>query len=272
MSTTNTNDPFEEFEFKPLTEGLGFHRKNEKNKIAQNPTTPNSKLEFRNPNLTFEQPTPVKAKGLNSPLPRTAPTTEQTQQARRPSMNIPTIEDDSITKAQTAVNDILKSLNQKKQQEEALQRNKKRLIWKETAPSLTAGLLDAMLVLAGFLLCLIAMLAITQVDLIANMTNPGPNFTIYWATLSLLACVTLIYNVIFRAYLGYTPGEWAFDQRCGSELEQASAMYVGKVALRTVIVMVTGFLPLSLISMIMGHDAIGSITGLTIQKQTYGTH
>ena len=30
----NDNDPFEEFEFKPLTEGLGFHAKNQANKKA----------------------------------------------------------------------------------------------------------------------------------------------------------------------------------------------------------------------------------------------
>ena len=29
-----TTDPFEEFEFRPLTEGLGFHRQNEKKAAA----------------------------------------------------------------------------------------------------------------------------------------------------------------------------------------------------------------------------------------------
>ena len=35
----NTNDPFEEFEFKPLTEGLGFHRNKETAKPTPNNLT-----------------------------------------------------------------------------------------------------------------------------------------------------------------------------------------------------------------------------------------
>jgi hypothetical protein len=267
----NTNDPFEEFEFKPLTEGLGFHRNKETSKSTSSASI-NSKLEFRNPNLQFDTTPTSKIQtpsmlnpvttpaGLNSPLPR--PTSQ-------PKIHVPMIEDDSIAKAQSAVNEILKNLNHKKQTEESLAKNKKRMVWKNTTPSLLAGFLDTMLVTAGFLLMLIAMLTITKVDLISNLSNPGLNYTIWIATASLLACVTLIYMVVFRTYMGFTPGEWAFDQRCGTEMQQATATYILKITARTMLVMATGFLPMALISIIMRTDITGLITGLQIQKQTY---
>jgi hypothetical protein len=272
----NNNDPFEEFEFKPLTEGLGFHRNKETAKsTASTPNQFNSKLEFRSPNLKFETgkfetSTPITTPaGLNSPLPRHSFQTENSRPQIQPKIQVPIIEDDSIAKAQSAVNEILKNLNHKKQTEDHLAKNKKRMIWKSTTPSLLAGFLDTMLVTAGFLLMLIAMLTITKVDLISNLSDPGMNSMIWVATAALLASVTLIYMVVFRTYLGFTPGEWAFDQRCGTEMQQATATYILKITARTMLVMITGFLPMALISMILRTDITGLMTGLQIQKQTY---
>lgn len=278
-NTNDTSDPFEEFEFKPLTEGLGFHRNKETrpaSKTNEFESKLNSKLEFRSPSLQFDTNSESMKSGFNSPLPRNTNSVHFNSEIEmpnprisRPQISVPMIEDDSIAKAQTAVNEILKNLNHKKQTEEALAKNKKRMIWKSTAPSMMAGFLDSMLVLAGFLLMLIAMLTITQVDLISNLSNPGQNYIIWIATAALLASVTLIYMVVFRTYLGYTPGEWAFDQRCGTEMQQATASYILKITARTLLVMATGFLPIAFVSMMMRIDFIGLITGLQIQKQTY---
>ncbi len=282
----DSNDPFEEFEFKPLTEGLGFHRNKESSKSS---SSVNSKLEFRSPNLKFEtsEARPVETKTmstnfntamntpLNTPLPRKdfsmvdMPTPRVSPTLNRPQINVPMIEDDSIAKAQTAVNEILKNLTHKKQQEDQLAKNKKRLIWKDETPSILAGCLDTMLIAAGFLLMLIAMLAVTKVDLISNLSNPGENSIIWIATAALLATVTLIYMVVFRTYMGYTPGEWAFDQRCGTEIQQASSSYVLKITARTLFVMMTGFIPVTILSIIARTDFIGALTGLQIQKQKY---
>jgi hypothetical protein len=275
--TDTTNDPFEEFEFKPLTSGLGFH-KNESQKFSAQPMS--SKVEFKSSHLTFDttpQTTPVTGGiststqttnsvptgfNLQSPLPRT-----NFPAAKKPAINVPTIEDDSITKAQSAVNEILKSLNQKKQQEEALSRNAKKLEWKSATPSIAAGFLDTMLIAAFFLLSLIAMLTITKIDLIANLSQPDPQYLVFWATASLLGGIQLIYYVSCRAFLGATPGEWAFDQRCGNELQLASPTYVLRVAGRALFNAATGFVLMTLISKIVRFDVLGLLTGLQIQRQ-----
>jgi hypothetical protein len=251
MSNNQTNDPFEEFEFKPLTEGLGFHRRKSE----------------------AETPTPPPSMGLKSPLPRPQTTPSVTVRSNSgqvitPRITVPMIEDDSISKAQTAVNEILKNLNHKKQQEEIHLKNKKKLVWIATPPSFLACFLDGMLILAGFLLMLIAMLTVTGADLISNLSHPGENSLIWMATGHLLLSIYVIYMVACRAYLGYTPGEWAFDQRCGSEIQQASASYIPRVMLRTFLVVITGVVPLTLVSQILGRDIAGEWSRLGLQKKS----
>ena len=301
------SDPFEEFEFKPLTEGLGFHTKsqiqkksNESGMTAGTTTkfttekkstgtttgltsgmngSPSrganglNKVEFKTSTLNFDGTgggTGATTKSpMQSPLPRPSNTTTQNLPRRSVHTHIPMIEDDSIAKAQTAVNDILKNLNHKKQQEDLIAKTKKRLTWKDASPSVVAAGLDAMLVIAGFLIALIAMLSITKIDLLVNLSNPDQNHSLWMATAFLFVSVHMIYMVVFRAYLGYTPGEWAFDQRCGSETQQASYTYIFKVMLRTVIVTATGYLPLTLVSAIIGKDILAGISGTQVQTQTY---
>jgi hypothetical protein len=250
MSNNQTNDPFEEFEFKPLTEGLGFHRRKSESEPVSTPVM-----------------------GLKTPLPRPQTTPQVSTKSNSgpvitPRITVPLIEDDSISKAQTAVNEILKNLNHKKQQEEIHLKNKKKLVWVAATPSFMASFLDGMLILAGFLLMLIAMLTITGADLISNLSHPGENSLIWMATGHLLLSIYVIYMVACRAYLGYTPGEWAFDQRCGSEVQQASAFYIPRVMLRTLIVLATGVLPLTLIGLMTGRDLAGEWSRLGLQKRS----
>ena len=265
------NDPFDEFEFKPLTSGLGFHKKTA---TAAATNTPNIHTNFNTSiktTSTIHQSSTTSAQSFNlqPPLPRNEQPRNEQNTVRRPALNVPMIEDDSITKAQSAVNEILKTLNQKKQQEDLLSKNKKRLTWVNANPSLAAGFLDALLTSALFLISMIAMLAITKIDLIANINQPDSQFMIYWATLSLFATIQFIYFITCRAFLGHTPGEWAFDQRCGSEIQQASKTYILKVTARTFLNICTGFILMSFISLVIRKDILSYLTGLRIQKQKY---
>lgn len=267
-NTTNNNneiDPFDEFEFKPLTEGLGFHKKSS----AASSVDATSKVQFKNSHLQFNNsPSP-----LSPPLPRSAAATETKLTARpsttvTPNISVPTIEDDSILKAQSAVNEILKNLNHKKQQDELLNKNKKVYSWKNSAPSLAAAGLDFMIIAALFLVGLIAMISITKADLVSNILNPGSDYSVWMATGLLFFVSYFSYMVLFRSYMNFTLGEWAFDQRCGNTEEINSAWYAPKVILRTIVIAATGFLILPAISFIFGKDIAGQISGAHIQKLT----
>lgn len=255
-------DPFEEFEFRPINEGLGFHRRN-KNQAAA-PITPSAGLTPRPVQQPAPQATPKPAApafGFTTPLPR--PETVQS----RATMNIPSIEDDSIAKAQTAVNEILKNLNQKRQIDFLNETERMNIELRKSRPLFAAATLDAMLIFAAFLLSMIAMLSITKVDLFLNLSHPETSALIYVATAMLFVGVSFIYMVINRAFLGYTPGEWAYDQRCGQPSDMQNILYIPRLVFRTVLVIATGFITMPILSALMNKDVAGQITGTVLYRK-----
>ncbi len=270
---TNNQDPFEEFEFRPINEGLGFHRRNKNQAAALTPQTSGG-LTPRPVQQSTQQPTyqqtsqparqqrPVApAFGFTTPLPR--PETVQS----RPTLNIPSIEDDSIAKAQTAVNEILKNLNQKRQIDFLNETERMNIELRKSRPLFAAAGLDAMLIVAAFLMSMIAMLSITKVDLFLNLSHPETSGLIYVATGMLFIGVTFIYMIVNRAFLGYTPGEWAYDQRCGQVIDMHDLSYIPRLVLRTVLVIVTGFITMPLLSSLMNKDVAGQITGTNLYRK-----
>ncbi len=265
-TNSDKNDPFEEFEFRPINEGLGFHHKA---KTAAAATAGAQSAPFVNPVAKASTP-------FQTALPRNdfrtdmRPETRLDNKFQKSNFQILTIEDDSIAKAQTAVNDILKNLNQKRQLDFAHDAEIERLALKKSKPQLFAAVLDGMLVIAAFLMTLILMLTITKVDMILNLTHAETSGMVYLSTLALLFAVAFIYMVVNRAFLGYTPGEWAFDQQCGAAAEQDTFVYIPKVALRTVLVMATGFVTLPLMSYLFNKDVAGNLAGVHLFKKPYG--
>lgn len=254
MADSN-NDIFEEFEFKPINEGLGFHRK-QKNQVNMTVTS-----------QTLSNPTPVQQTKTDSvfksPLPRP-------DENRKPkTIQIPNIEDDSISQAQVAVNEILKNLNQKRQVDFATETAKQNQLLKSSKPHLFAIFLDGMLITAAFLLSLILMLSITKVDLYMNLTHPDSSKLVYFATLVLLMGITFIYMVVNRSFLGYTPGEWAFDQCCGTEKESEDIFFIPRLAFRSLITMMTGFIVLPVLSYLFNKDVAGLISGVKLYKKPH---
>lgn len=278
-----TKDPFEEFEFRPINEGLGFHRKN---KSQQSTVASGFDMGGFSPQPTktsFNIKTPAApattTPSFTSPLPRNEMKTETRQEFKadlrndyaatmaRGNYNIPTIEDDSIAKAQSAVNEILKNLNQKRQLDFLSETEKMNAELKKSRPILFAASLDAMLIVAAFLMSMIAMLSITKVDLFLNLSHPETSGLIYAATGLLFVAVAFIYMVVNRAFTGYTPGEWAFDQRLGSQSDMDTLSYIPRTALRSLINIATGFITLPLLSYLFNKDIAGQMTGITLYRK-----
>lgn len=72
------------------------------------------------------------------------------------------------------------------------------------------------------------------------------------------------YLVSVRSLLGFTLGEWACDLRLGQPHERLKSGYAFKVALRSTLILVTGVLPLPVLSLLLGKDLAGSLTGLRL--------
>jgi hypothetical protein len=254
-----SNDPFEEFEFRPINEGLGFHSKQ---KAQQSPTKTSTQSHAAagatSTQFNVNRPTNT---SFTAPLPR------HDNSNSRQAFQIPTIEDDSIAKAQTAVNEILKNLNQKRHVDFVNENEKYKVELKKSKPFFFAATLDAMLILAAFLMSMIVMLTITKVDLFMNLSNSATSRLVYLATAGLFLSITFIYMVVNRAFLGFTPGEWAFDQRCGGNDQMNSLTYIPRLALRTVIVMLTGFVITPVLSYLFNKDVAGNLVGVTLFRK-----
>lgn len=244
-------DPFDEFEFKPLTDGLGFHKKKATTPVQTTNSIPQSTTSARR--ASFEEES---IENLLPPLKR---------KSNAPEMSIQ--EDSNST-----VDEILKTLrqNQRLDFETSKKTTKKTASAEEyvaTNWNLSSTFLDSMLIVAASLLCMIILLVITKADLIVNLTHPDEAGMIYVATLTLFAGVTFIYMLVNRVFLGATPGEWAFDQRIGKPEEMLSPFYALKIAARCLLVMCTGFIVMPILSLVLGRDIAGSLTGAALYRK-----
>ncbi|AHI06891.1 putative metalloendopeptidase [Bdellovibrio bacteriovorus W] len=248
-------DPFEEFEFKPLTDGLGFHKK--KTSTPQNHS--DDSLLFKSTSLADQGLELIEESAvdpLRPPLPRKKINPQPSLEA-------------STSDSSQAVNEILKTLQSNKHLEfNAKAKNTPvKDEFKKTTWSFSAVLLDSMLVVAASLLCMIILLLVTKVDLIGNLKNPDSQGMIYLATLAIFAGVSFIYLTMNRIFLGYTPGEWAFDQRVGLPEDLDKATFSLKVLVRAVFVIATGFVLLPIISVLFNKDIAGSLSGAKLYKK-----
>jgi hypothetical protein len=230
----------DDFEFKPLTEGLGFHKK------SQEKATPKNQMKFQ---------ADVQDLTINPPLPRKG--FDSTQNSKKPA---PT----------TTVDEILKTLNEKRSvdfSDKAKLNEPAAPVYKKASWDFSASLLDALLVTAASLLCLIILLVVTKVDLFANLYHPDAQGMVYWSLVALVAGITWIYLVGHRVFLGYTPGEWVFDQRLGKPEEFGTSQYALKAIARSTVVLVTGLIVFPIISFAMNQDYLGKLFGIELVKR-----
>lgn len=249
-------DPFEEFEFKPLTDGLGFHKK--KTNTQQNNS--DDSLLFKSTNLASQGLELIEESAvdpLRPPLPRKKINPQ------------PSTLETSASDSSQAVNEILKTLQSNKHLEfnSKTKNTPAKDEFKKTTWSFSAVLLDSMLVVAASLLCMIILLLVTKVDLIGNLKNPDSQGMIYLATFSIFAGVSFIYLTMNRVFLGYTPGEWAFDQRVGLPEDLDKATFSLKVLVRAVFIIATGFVLLPILSVLFNKDLAGSLSGAKLYKK-----
>lgn len=251
-------DSEEEFQFKPLTKGLGFHRDkkpNFKEQPKQNESPRAETLQqFKARGLDLIENQEGSSDLLKSPLPRS-----------------PRREEAPLSPTSAAVDEILKNMNKKKFAfSEALKPAEPRPELKPklaaTGISISACFLDAMLVVAGTLLAFIVLLTVGEIDLLANLSNPLES-GLYVASFLVFCSVSIIYYLVTRMFLGCSAGEWAYDQQLGRDNDQREFSYGPLIIIRTCINILTGIVLFPLLSSIMGKDLIGHWMGLELYRK-----
>ena len=294
-------DPFDEFEFKPLTDGLGFHKKSVSLKdglkktgvlddelqdvpvtmpqsmIEDTPKSSGKKHSFedvlsalektplqRPADLQFTEPLPRAAKKqameVETPRPAQSPF-PQPNAYKNPPLNIPNHVEkvgEKITPAQK---------NQEKTGTRRGAADSPQVLLQPASVSFASAALDAVIVFALTLVFLIALMAVTKVDLNAVLRNIGDQTMTQISLAVLFVAVMQMYAIISRSFFGRTLGEWTFDLQVGRNEEQKLESYPLKIAMRSLVTTLTGLILLPLISLIMGRDLAGRISGVQLYRQ-----
>lgn len=288
----NEADPFEEFEFKPLTEGLGFHRKPETSKSEKSDKkadrSAESALSIDRLHMKSQIETPKSVAPAAAKLPENLLDLSHldSEDIDKPLLKAPLLRRNKETptapalsskqsnKQPNKVDDVLKTFKDRKwdfDEEKSARKSLKTppvAIFKISGHDLSAIILDAMLVTATFLGCLIVLLMVTQADLIAAVTTTS-SLVLTGGLAGTFAVVCWGYLIINRLFLGATPGEWVFDQRVGAPDDQGRALFSLKVLARATLVLATGVVIIPILSILMGRDLLGRFLGIELRQKSY---
>jgi hypothetical protein len=298
-------DPFDEFEFKPLTDGLGFHKKTVSLKeglkstgvlddelqsvptsmpksLLDEPARPSKKHSFEDVLSALEKTPLARAGAANSseltftePLPR-----KEKKQAME--MDITPVQSPfpqpgaykSPLKIPTynegKIGDFVGEEKPAPAETIGTRRGAADSPQRNLLPaavSFSSAVLDGIIVFALSLVFLVALLMITKVDLNQVVKSLNQDLMTQISLGVLFVAVMQMYAIISRSFFGRTLGEWTFDMQLGRDEEQNSETYPLKVALRSLITTVTGLVLLPLISSLTGEDLAGRLSGVRLFRQ-----
>ncbi len=255
-------DSFDKIEFKPMTEGLGFHNKiqklkneMEKSNFAQE-ALKDSVPYIPRPLLTealSENSAPSYSPELTRPLPR--PEKGPAQPSSNSVVNISDLFSNTKARVDFSSSNVTSNLAHF----DVKKKNRLKVKW-----SLSAAVLDFILCLATSMLFLVSVLAITKVNLVAILSVDPYRFWTLVSLVVLLIGVSHVYMILTRSFFGRSLGEWAFDLKLGSEEDLNQTLYPLKVAWRMFLLTVSGFIVFPLLSLIFGTDTLGRLTGLRL--------
>jgi hypothetical protein len=229
----------DEFEFKPLTEGLGFHKKVLELKEEAVPTKVGSTTGIMPQSQNLNKTSGDISKNPTGPAAPRAPITP---------LGSPLGWGPALKKM-----DIVDKPKGPQ------------LV--PCAASLPAALFDCTMVLGLALIFSAVVFATTGINYVYLMEVLQNDEWAQVATIVLFVSVFIIYTVATRSFFGKTLGEWVFEYRLGSPVEQESALYPLQVAWRSLLIACTGFFLLPLISMAVGRDIPGLLSGVSLYAE-----
>jgi hypothetical protein len=282
----NSSDNFsDEFQMKPITAGLGFHKKpvSLKEHIAKSSlyeSKVKSSLPAEPPREMFETtPSPRSAKAIIGEL---------HEALKAPSKNSNLQLTDILPKKASDMRAHSPEINRREQPHQSPIENINFQIPKASinesqtrrgapdnliAPltpvpvSFAASALDAITVAALSMIFMATLISVTGVDLISVVTSASTEFATQLSLIVLYLAVYQMYLIIARSFFGRTLGEWTFDLQMGTDEQMVKGVYPALVLWRAVFVLFTGIIFVPLISLIAGKDVAKTFTGLQLFRR-----
>ncbi|MCB0348326.1 MAG: hypothetical protein KDD37_05795 [Bdellovibrionales bacterium] len=294
-------DITEEFEFKPITEGLGFHKKQvslkEETKKAQEHVIKTSKPVLESEDLhKVRQPAQAQSvrdlissfpalDGLDyveeenkqqvqmkEALPRKDLTSSQlhTQQVLKhkdPELKI----NPEVFQRKLDMLDVQPLIPEIKKQEvvedKKLSEKKRVIDLVAKAPTIGTYLIDAFTIIGLTNVFMAALLLVTGVDVVFILMHPQSDILTKISVGVVLFSVWMFYLLISRTFFSKTLGEWATDYQLGTDMQTLQMSYPLRVAMRAFVNTITGIVILPLLSVLTGKDIVGSLCGIKLHKK-----
>lgn len=127
--------------------------------------------------------------------------------------------------------------------------------------------LDAAIVLAFALIFLVSLVAVTGVDLVSIVKNSQSEFATQLSLAILYLAVFEMYIIVSRSFFGKSVGEWTFDLQMGSDDQLTQAKYPAQILWRSVFNLLTGIIILPMLSLLAGRDLAAKFTGLQLYRR-----
>lgn len=294
-------DQLDDFEIKPLSEGLGFHKKPVELKkavqdvalaekhVPQRPPSAPHQLEQQStsstdPRQTFsdllkalDKPVGKSHVPMMDPLPQApAPgAAARTRSALPPEMERPWGPRPSGPAPQPSSEVPSSSRDLRNPLQDAVQNMGVRRgaadspmrMLERSSVSLPAGILDGVMTLALSLVFLVTLMTVTKVDLASLIMKTGLDIPTRLSFATLFMSVWLMYVVVSRSFFGRTLGEWTFDHQMGDDQQQKSATYPLRILWRAMLVLATGVVTIPLLSLAFNKDLLAPLTGVQLYRQ-----
>jgi hypothetical protein len=133
--------------------------------------------------------------------------------------------------------------------------------------SFAALFLDATVVMAVALIFLVCLVTVTGVNLNSVIHSARIEFAAQLSLIVMYLAVFEMYAVVGRSFYGCTLGEWTFDLQMGNNALIEKSYYPALVLWRSVLNLLTGIVTLPFISLLIGRDFAARFTGLQLYRK-----
>jgi hypothetical protein len=130
-----------------------------------------------------------------------------------------------------------------------------------------AAILDGVIVLAISLLFLVSLVSVTGIDFAAVLLNASTDYVAQFSLVLMYFSLAQVYLIASRSLAGCSLGEWTFDLQVGEEQQMNSAGYPLRIFARSLFMVATGLFLLPLLSLIIRKDLAGILSGTRLYRK-----
>lgn len=298
------NGQYDDFEFKPLTEGLGFHKKKvsfdtpiqlseDKHRKSIKTEADNflkisssESLAYTNELKSYSQSVSSQTPVLETKTRKPGISEEinidkvRSEFKKKAALSKTLPRDDVFTNSEALIEKIeakneiesvstsasdLKNDYRLDQKVDFLEEES--LSLRAIPTNIAASIIDSIVVFGICNLLISGLIVATNIDVFDLILTSYKELDVQLGIASLLLCTIFMYMTVSRAITGQTIGDWAMDVRLGT-LEQESKWlsYIIKSSVRSLISIMTGIVVLPFFSLIIRRDILGFLSGLKLMK------